>query len=101
MSWLFWHAVCNIISERETFPKMKLKDPFAKKGLKTWQKCLITFGVITLTICALWIFNVLSYINPKIKSPLPRFNKVEAVEEVVSDSLNVEHVEVVEEVVTK
>lgn len=83
------------------YPKMKLKDPFAKKGLKTWQKCLITFGVITLTICALWIFNVLSYINPKIKSPLPRFNKVEAVEEVVSDSLNVEHVEVVEEVVTK
>ncbi len=83
------------------YPKMKLKDPFAKKGLKTWQKCLITFGVITLTVCALWIFNVLSYINPKIKSPLPRFNKVEAVEEVVSDSLNVEHVEVVEEVVTK
>ena len=26
MSCMFWHAICNIISERETFPKMKLKD---------------------------------------------------------------------------
>ncbi|MBQ8760579.1 MAG: hypothetical protein IJZ06_04055 [Bacteroidales bacterium] len=83
------------------YPKMKLKDPFAKKGLKTWQKCLITFGVIVLTVGALWIFNVLSYINPKVKSPLPRYNKVEVVEGVVSDSLNVEQVEVIEEVVTE
>lgn len=83
------------------YPKMKLKDPFAKKGLKTWQKCLITFGVIVLTVGALWIFNVLSYINPKVKSPLPRYNKVEVVEEVVSDSLNVEQVEIIEEVVTE
>lgn len=72
------------------YPKMKLKDPFAKKGLKTWQKCLITVGVIVLTVGALWIFNVLSFINPKVKSPLHRFNKVEVVEEVVADSLNVE-----------
>lgn len=83
------------------YPKMKLNDPFAKKGLKTWQKCLITFGVIALTVGALWIFNVLSYINPKVKSPLPRYNKVEVVEEAVSDSLNIEQIEVDEAVIAE
>ena len=62
------------------FPTLKLKDPYAKAGIAPWKKWLIT--VVTLAVVAggLWLFNLLSWAN--LPSPLPRYNKVEAVEEV-------------------
>ena len=75
------------LTEVAKYPKMKLDDPFAKKGLKTWQKWSITLLVLILTATALWIFNVLSYINPKMNSPLPKYNKTEVVEEVLNDTI--------------
>ena len=82
------------------YPKMKLDDPFAKKGLKTWQKWTISILFVAVVVLALWIFNVLNYVNPKMKSPLPRYNKAE-VEEVVNDSISEAQVEIIEEVVTE
>ena len=64
---------------------MKLDDPFAKKGLKPWQKWGLTILMIVVVLVGLWLANVMNYINPKLHSPLPRY-KVE-VEEVVSDTL--------------
>ena len=34
------------LTDSARFPKLKLKDPFAKKGLATWQKCLIVLAVL-------------------------------------------------------
>lgn len=83
------------------YPKMKLNDPYAKKGLKTWQKWLITILMIAVVGCALWIFNILSFINPKMKSPLPRYNKTEMVEEIVNDTIVAEETVTIEEVVAE
>ena len=69
---------------------MKLKDPYAKPGLKAWQKWLVALVSIAVIVCGLWLFNLLSWAG--LESPLPRYNKkeavVEAVEE-VTDSLSV------------
>ena len=62
------------------YPKLKLKDPYAKKGLPTWKKWVITLSTLVVVIAALWLGNLLSW--AKLPSPLPFFNKdkVEAVE---------------------
>ena len=69
------------------FPKMKLKDPFAKTGLAPWKKCVIVLAALVAVAGGLWMFNLLSWAG--LQSPLPRYNKVEAVEAVIecTDSL--------------
>ena len=64
------------------FPKMKLKDPYAKKGLPSWAKWFIGILVVALIVGGLWLFNILAGLG--FKSPLPRYNQPETVvEEVV------------------
>ncbi len=64
------------------FPKMKLKDPYAKKGLAPWAKWLIAVLAIAAVAAGLWLFNILAGLG--LKSPLPRYNQPEVVvEEVV------------------
>ena len=63
------------------FPKMKLKDPFAKKGLSPWKKFVIALVVLAALAAGLWMFNLLSWAG--FKSPLPRYNEPVQVEEVV------------------
>ena len=62
------------------FPKLKMKDPYAKKGLPTWKKWCISVGALAVVVVALWLTNLLSW--AKMPSPLPFFNKekVEVVE---------------------
>ena len=74
------------LTEMAKYPKMKLDDPFAKKGLKTWQKWSLTVLLIIAVVAGLWLGNILNYVSPKLNSPLPRYNKVE-VEEVITDTL--------------
>ena len=64
------------------YPKLKLKDPYAKKGLPTWKKWIISLASLAVVIAALWLCNLLSW--AKLPSPLPFFNKakVEVVETV-------------------
>ncbi len=76
------------LTEIAKYPKMKLDDPFAKKGLKTWQKWCLTILILIVVIAGLWIANVFSNINEKLGSPLPRYNKAE-VEEVVTDTTTI------------
>ena len=70
------------LTEIAKYPKMKLNDPFAKK--KSWKKHLITWLVIIAGVGGLWLANILAEIDPVLKSPLPKYNKVE---EVVIDTL--------------
>ena len=62
------------------FPKLKLKDPYAKRGLPTWAKWLISLSVIAVVVAGLWLGNLLSSVG--CPSPLSCFNKekVESVE---------------------
>ncbi len=62
------------------FPKLKMKDPYAKKGLPTWKKWVISVVSLAVVVVALWLTNLLSW--AKLPSPLPFFNKekVEVVE---------------------
>ena len=54
---------------------MKLKDPYAKKGLPTWKKLLVTVVVLGAAFVALWLTNCLAW--AKLPSPLSCYNKVE------------------------
>ena len=78
------------------YPKLKLKDPYAKKGnpAKAW---IITILALVVVACGLWLANVLSSVG--LQSPLPRFNQPEtAVEEVIEPAAE-EVTESVEEAV--
>ena len=66
------------------FPKMNLKDPYAKKGMAPWAKWFITILALAAVAAGLWLFNVLAPLG--LNSPLPRYNQPEAVvEEVVAE----------------
>ncbi len=67
------------------YPKLKLKDPYAKKGMATWKKWCISILIVAVVAAALWIFNVLAPINDNLKSPLPKYNKENV--EIVTDTI--------------
>jgi hypothetical protein len=78
------------LTDAARYPKMKLKDPYAKKGLAPWAKWVIAVLAIAAVVAGLWLFNILAGLG--LKSPFPRYNQPEAVvEEVVevTDSLAV------------
>ena len=62
------------------FPKLKLKDPYAKKGMPTWKKWTISLASLVVLLAGLWLVNLFAW--AKMPSPLPCFNKdkVEVVE---------------------
>ena len=66
------------------YPKLKLKDPYAKKGLAPWKSVLISLSALVVVVAGLWLGNLLDWAG--FRSPLPRFNKTE----VVVDSLAVD-----------
>ena len=82
------------LTEMAKYPKMKLNDPYAKKGIKPWQSWFLSIFTAIMIVVILWLFNVLSGVSPKLKSPLSRYKKAE-VENVVNDTINIQ--EVVEE----
>ena len=79
------------------FPKMKLKDPFAKTGLAPWKKWCISIVVLALVFAGLWMFNILDSVG--LSSPLERYHQEPVVEEVVVAQET--PVEVAEEVVVE
>jgi hypothetical protein len=82
------------------FPKLKLKDPYAKKGIPTWKKWVISLSALVVVVAGLWLGNLLKWAGAP--SPLPFFNKAqvevvettetvdEAAEVVLPDSVVVE-----------
>ena len=61
------------LTDAARYPKMKLKDPYAKKGLAPWKKWVISFSALVVAVAVLWIFNLLSWAG--LDSPLPRYNQ--------------------------
>lgn len=66
------------LTDAAKFPKLKLKDPYARKGLAPWKKWVISLSALVAVFLGLWLFNLLAWAG--LKSPLPRYNEVEAVE---------------------
>ena len=66
------------LTEMAKFPKMKLKDPYAKKGIPTWKKWMFSIIFVGLVGVALWLTNCLTWAN--LPSPLPYYNQVDEVE---------------------
>ena len=69
------------LTDAAKYPKMKLKDPYAKAGLAPWKAWLITIAALAVVACGLWLFNLLSWAG--LNSPLPRYNQTEVVAEEV------------------
>ncbi len=63
------------------FPKLKLKDPYARKGIPAWQKWIISLVLLIVVLAGLWLGNIFACMGAP--SPLSFFNKeqVEVVEE--------------------
>ena len=66
------------------FPKLKIKDPYAKAGLAPWKKWVISIAAVAVVAGGLWIFNLLSWAG--LQSPLPRYNQTEVVAEEVVET---------------
>jgi hypothetical protein len=69
------------LTDQAKFPKIKIKDPYAKAGLSPFSKILITVLAIAVVAAGLWLFNLLSGVG--LDSPLPRYKQPAPVEEVV------------------
>ena len=69
------------LTDAAKYPKMKLKDPYAKAGLAPWKKWLISFSALVLVAGGLWLFNLLAWAG--LQSPLPRYNQPEPEAEAV------------------
>jgi hypothetical protein len=67
------------------YPKLKLKDPYARKGLPTWKKWVISLSTVLVVVAGLWLGNLFNWAG--LPSPLPWFNKTEVVEEVVVEEV--------------
>ena len=44
------------------YPKMRLKDPYARKGMSVWAKILVTLLVLAIIAVAVWSFNLYTYV---------------------------------------
>ena len=81
ISILFGETLTDIVK----YPKLKLKDPYARKGLPVWKKCLLTLSTLSVLTAGLWLANLLNWVG--LPSPLPWFNKAEVVEEIVVEDV--------------
>ena len=84
------------LTDAAKFPKLKIKDPYARKGIAPWKKCVISLAAVVAVAAGLWLGNLLDWAG--YTSPLPRFNKTEVVEEVVAADTLVTEAAPVEEV---
>lgn len=62
------------------FPKLKIKDPYARKGIPTWKKWVISVSLVVVVLVVLWLGNI--FASWGAASPLPFFDNKEQVETV-------------------
>lgn len=63
------------------YPKLKIKDPYARKGLAPWKRWVISLSSVAVVLAILWLVNLFAWAN--LPSPLPWFDKEEPVQEVI------------------
>ena len=73
------------LTEQAKYPKLKLKDPYARKGIAPWKAWLISISILIVVCAGLYLGNIFAWAG--YKSPLPFFNKTEVVEEVVIEEV--------------
>ena len=44
------------------YPKMRLKDPYARKGMSVWAKILVTLLVLAVIAAAVWYFKLYTFV---------------------------------------
>ena len=44
------------------YPKLRLKDPYAKKGMSAWAKVVVTLLVLAVIAAAVWYFKLYTYV---------------------------------------
>jgi hypothetical protein len=67
------------------YPRVKFKDPYARKGIAPWKAWLISICALVVVVAGLYLGNLLEWAG--YKSPLPFFNKTEVVEDVVVEEI--------------
>ena len=73
------------LTDAAKFPKLKIRDPYERKGLAPWKKWVISLSVVIAVVAGLWLGNLLDWAG--YTSPLPRFNKTEVVTEVEAEAV--------------
>ena len=51
----------NTLTDMAKFPKMNLKDPYAKPGMPVWAKVLITLCILGGAAAAAWYFKLITF----------------------------------------
>ena len=83
------------LTEIAKFPVIKLKDPYAKKGIPVWKRWVISIASLLVVLAVLWLVNLFAW--AKLPSPLPWFDKNEPVVEEVVETVETVVVEEVAE----
>lgn len=78
------------------FPKLNLKDPYAKKSIPTWSKWVISTSSLIVVLVILWLTNLFAW--AKLPSPLPWYNK-ESQEEVIDEIIDEKVEEAIDEII--
>lgn len=68
----------DTLTDIAKFPKLKLKDPYAKKGIAPWKRWTISIASLAVVLVVLWLCNLFAW--AKLPSPLPWFDRDQAVE---------------------
>ena len=71
------------LTDEAKYPAIKLKDPYARKGLAPWKKWTISLSALVVVLAVLWVLNLFAWAG--LRSPFPRYNEV--VEEVVIEEV--------------
>ena len=56
-------AFGSTLTDIVKFPIIKIKDPYAKKGMPVWAKCLIVLLVLACIFCGLWLTGLLEMLG--------------------------------------
>ena len=73
------------LTDQAKYPALKLKDPYARKGLAPWKKWIISLSALVVVLAVLWVLK--QFARAGLKSPLPRYDEPAAVEEVVVEEV--------------
>ena len=50
------------LTDLAKYPKMRLRDPYAKKGMSVWAKVLVTLLVLAVIAAAVWSFKLYTFV---------------------------------------
>ena len=79
------------LTDQAHFPKLKLKDPYKKKGMAPWKKWSLSGLTLLVVLAVMWLCNLFAW--AQLPSPLPWFAKEEVAEECILEETTLESAE--------